>query len=108
MTNQPLLLPVEMVITGDTTKSSTRNTTTIVLGVLASIFVTAPIFGFLCLRIRRKRQRGVSGINDRDTTEGGELGSNPFSKSIVKNVRFRLISSSLTAEAHPSFKRPVL
>ena len=95
-------------VTGDTTKSSTRNTTTIVLGVLASIFVTAPIFGFLCLRIRRKRQRGVSGINDRDTTEGGELGSNPFSKSIVKNVRFRLISSSLTAEAHPSFKRPVL
>ena len=50
----------------------------------------------------------MSGINDRDTAEGGELGSNPFSKSMVKNVRFRLISSSLTAEAHPSFKRPVL
>ena len=95
-------------VTGDTTKSSTRNTTTIVLGVLASIFVTAPIFGFLCWRIRRKRQRGVSGINDRNTGEGGELGSNPFSKSIFKNVRFKLISSSLTAEAHPSFKRPVL
>ena len=91
-----------------TTVTRMTQYTTIVIGVLASIFVTVPVFGFLCWRIRRKRQRGVRGINDRNTGEGGELGSNPFSKSIVKNVRFKLISSSLTAQTHPSFKRPVL
>ena len=92
-------------VPGDTTKSSTQNTIAIVLGVLASIFVTALIIivGFLCWIIRRKKQRGKRGIDYGNNSEG-ELFSNPSSKSIVKNVRFKVLSRSLAAEANPSFK----
>lgn len=91
-------------VPGDTTKSSTQNTIAIVLGVLASIFVTALIIiALLCWIIRRKKQRGKRGIDYGNNSEG-ELFSNPSSKSIVKNVRFKVLSRSLAAEANPSFK----
>ena len=90
-------------VPGDTTKSSTQNTATIVLGVLASTFAAALIVGFLCWRIRRKKQKRKRGIDYGNNSEG-ELFSNPSSKSIVKNVRFKVLSRSLAAEANPSFK----
>ena len=70
---------------------------------LASIFAAALIVGFLCWIIRRKIQRRKRGIDYGNNSEG-KLFSSPSSKSIVKNVRFKVLSRSLAAEANPSFK----
>ena len=80
-----------------------NDTATIVLGVLASIFAAALIVGFLCWIIRRKKQRRKRGIDYGNNSEG-KLFSSPSSKSIVKNVRFKVLSRSLATEANPSFK----